>query len=173
VFAGACSASAVVVGRDRGADPQGGKVKIIGVIDDHTRLVYCELHAAESAATVSSTLRRAAAWFREQSCGPVQAVMSDNAKCYARSHAFADTLTELGARHILTRPTRRAGTGKSSASGTPWTANGPTAASRPTAPAATAPWHPPSATTPAAGHTQPPAAARPSPAFTKTASKDT
>ena len=58
-------------------------------IDDHTRLVYCELHAAENAATVSATLRRAAAWFREQGCGPVQAVMSDNAKCYARSHGFA------------------------------------------------------------------------------------
>ena len=29
-----------------------GKVKVIGVIDDHTRLAYCELHAAENAATV-------------------------------------------------------------------------------------------------------------------------
>src|SRR3954470_24863252 len=55
-----------------------GKVKIIGVIDDHTRLAYCELHAAETASTVSGTLRRAATWFREQGCGPVQAVMSDN-----------------------------------------------------------------------------------------------
>ena len=81
-----------------------GKVKVIGVIDDHTRLVYCELHGAETAITVSATLRRAAAWFRAQGCGPVQAVMSDNAKCYARSHRFADTLAELGARHILTPP---------------------------------------------------------------------
>ena len=30
--------------------------------------------------------------------------MSDNAKCYATSHAFRDTLTELGARHILIPP---------------------------------------------------------------------
>ena len=30
--------------------------------------------------------------------------MSDNAKCYATSHAFADTLAELGARHILIPP---------------------------------------------------------------------
>jgi transposase InsO family protein len=81
-----------------------GKVKVIGVIDDHTRLVYCELHAAENAATVSATLRRAAAWMREQGCGPVQAVMSDNAKCYATSRLFADALHDLGARHILIPP---------------------------------------------------------------------
>jgi transposase InsO family protein len=81
-----------------------GTVKIIGVIDDHTRLAYCEIHGGETALTVSATLRRAAQWFREQGCGPVQAVMSDNAKCYARSHAFSDTLTQLGARHILTPP---------------------------------------------------------------------
>ena len=29
---------------------------VIGVIDDHTRLAYCELHAAENAITVSATL---------------------------------------------------------------------------------------------------------------------
>jgi transposase InsO family protein len=81
-----------------------GKVKVVGVIDDHTRLAYCEIHAAETAITVSATLRRAAQWFRAQGCGPVQAVMSDNAKCYARSHAFRDTLAELGARHILIPP---------------------------------------------------------------------
>jgi len=30
--------------------------------------------------------------------------MSDNALCYARSDEFRDTLTELGARHILIPP---------------------------------------------------------------------
>jgi transposase InsO family protein len=81
-----------------------GKVKIIGVVDDHTRLAYCELHASETADTVSATLRRAAAWMTEQGCGPVQAVMSDNALCYARSDAFAKALSELDARHILIPP---------------------------------------------------------------------
>jgi transposase InsO family protein len=81
-----------------------GKVKVIGVIDDHTRLAYCEIHCAENAHTVSATLRRAAQWFLEQGCGRVQAVMSDNAKCYATSLEFRDTLTELGARHILIPP---------------------------------------------------------------------
>jgi transposase InsO family protein len=83
---------------------QAGTVKVIGVIDDHTRLAYCELHGAENAHTVSATLRRASAWMTEQGCGPVQALMSDNALCYARSSEFRDTLAELGARHILIPP---------------------------------------------------------------------
>jgi len=87
---------------DRSRNP--GTIKVIGVIDDHTRLAYCELHSAENAQVVSATLRRAAAWMREQGCGPVRAVMSDNAKCYATSHQFRDTLTDLEARHILIPP---------------------------------------------------------------------
>jgi transposase InsO family protein len=81
-----------------------GKTVVIGVVDDHTRLAYCELHSQENAKTVSATLRRAAAWFSEQGCGPAQAVMSDNAKCYATSFAFRDALAQLGARHILIPP---------------------------------------------------------------------
>ncbi len=64
---------------------QGGKIKAIGVVDDHARLAYCEIHAAETAHNVSVTLRRASVWLGEQGCGPVQAVMSDNAKCSATS----------------------------------------------------------------------------------------
>ena len=81
-----------------------GRVKVIGVVDDHTRLAYCEIHGAENAQAVSATLRRAVAWMTEQGCGPTQAVMSDNALCYARSVQFRDTLAELGARHILIPP---------------------------------------------------------------------
>jgi transposase InsO family protein len=81
-----------------------GKTVVIGVIDDHSRLAYCELHSAENAITVTATLRRAASWFLEQGCKPAQAVMSDNAKCYSQSRLFAQTLTELGARHILIPP---------------------------------------------------------------------
>jgi len=81
-----------------------GKTVVIGVIDDHTRLAYCELHCAENAINVAVTLRRAVRWFAEQGCGPVQAVMSDNAKCYSQSLLFSRTLTELDARHILIPP---------------------------------------------------------------------
>jgi transposase InsO family protein len=78
-----------------------GTTVVIGVVDDHTRLAYCELHSDETAITVSATVRRAAAWMREQGCGPVQAVMSDNHKAYT-SRLFTQTLAQLGARQILT-----------------------------------------------------------------------
>jgi transposase InsO family protein len=81
-----------------------GKVKIIGVVDDHTRLAYCEIHSGETAKTVSATLRRAADWFTQQGCGPVEAVMSDNALCYTRSEEFQTILAKLGARHIRIPP---------------------------------------------------------------------
>jgi transposase InsO family protein len=81
-----------------------GKTVVVGVIDDHSRLAYCELHGAENAENVSATLRRAAVWMRQQGCGPVEAVMSDNAKCYSRSHAFRGVLRDLGAKHILIPP---------------------------------------------------------------------
>lgn len=80
-----------------------GKTVVIAVQDDHTRLVYAELHNSENAANVAITLKRGAAWMREQGCGPLEAVMSDNAKCYT-GHLFADTLDELGAKHIRIPP---------------------------------------------------------------------
>jgi transposase InsO family protein len=83
---------------------QAGETVVIGVIDDHTRLTYCELHSAETGQAAAATLRRAATWFAEQGCGPVQAVMSDNHKAYSTSLAFRDTLAELAARQILTPP---------------------------------------------------------------------
>jgi transposase InsO family protein len=87
------------IGRARGL----GHSVVIAVQDDHSRVVYAELHSAENAAAVSITLRRGAAWMREQGLGPLQAVLSDNAKCYT-GHLFAQTLNELGARHIRIPP---------------------------------------------------------------------
>ena len=69
--------------RERGL----GKSVVVGVLDDHSRLVYAELHAAETATAVSATLRRGVDWMREHGCQAPQAVMSDNAKAYT-SHAF-------------------------------------------------------------------------------------
>ena len=90
--------------RDKNGRAYGlGKTVVIAVQDDHTRLIYAELHSSENAANVSITLRRGAAWMRAQGCGPLEAVMSDNAKCYT-GHQFARTLTELAARHIRIPP---------------------------------------------------------------------
>jgi hypothetical protein len=49
-----------------------GKSVVIGVLDDHSRLVYAELHAAETAIAVTRTLRRAIDWMRENGCGPTE-----------------------------------------------------------------------------------------------------
>mgnify|MGYP001824007008 CR=1 FL=1 len=74
------------------------------VIDDRTRLAYVELHPDQQGPTCAAVLRRAAAWMRDEGCGPPRAVMSDNALAYARSQDFADVLAEIGARHILIPP---------------------------------------------------------------------
>ncbi|QEC46791.1 hypothetical protein FSW04_03800 [Baekduia soli] len=65
--------------RDRVRGP--GHAVVMAVQDDHSRIVYAELHSAESAANVSAGLARAAVWMRQQGCGPIEAVMSDNAEC--------------------------------------------------------------------------------------------
>jgi transposase InsO family protein len=74
------------------------------VIDDHSRLAYVERHPRESAETNAGTLERAIAWFASVGLGPPEAVMTDNAMVYRRSHAFAALLAAHGARHILTPP---------------------------------------------------------------------
>jgi hypothetical protein len=52
--------------RDKHGPPGGlGKTVVIAVQDDHSRLVYAELHSAENARNVSIALRRGAQWMRE------------------------------------------------------------------------------------------------------------
>jgi transposase InsO family protein len=72
------------------------------VVDDHTRLAYVELHPADSATAAAATLARAIAWFKDQGCRPVEAVMTDNALIYTRSRAYRDQLRASGAKHIRT-----------------------------------------------------------------------
>jgi transposase InsO family protein len=74
------------------------------VIDDHSRLAYVERHPRESAESNAGTLERALAWFASLGLDPPEAVMTDNAMVYRRSHAFAAVLAAHGARHILTPP---------------------------------------------------------------------
>ena len=149
-----------------------GKVKIIGVIDDHTRLAYCEIHGAETAITVSAHAapRRpvdARAGLRARPGGDErqrevlrhQPRLPRHARRARRPphphpalHAALERQDRTLLRHTLDSEW---------AHGRVW----------PNSPRATAPWHPSSATTTAAGHTQPPAAAPPSPAFSKTVSR--
>jgi transposase InsO family protein len=74
------------------------------VIDDHSRLAYVERHPRESAESNAATLERALAWFASLGLDRPEAVMTDNAMVYRRSHRFAAVLAAHGARHILTPP---------------------------------------------------------------------
>ena len=99
---------------DRGA----GYVYAHCVVDDHSRLAYVELHGADDRARrPPPTLERAAAWMREQGCGPAEAVMTDNAFGLRHSHALPRRSWPSSAHATSApRPTRRAGTARSSAS---------------------------------------------------------
>ncbi|MFC8504758.1 IS481 family transposase, partial [Pedococcus sp. NPDC057267] len=81
-------------------------------IDDHTRLAYAEIHRDETAATCADFLRRAAAAFAEHGITRIEAVMTDNALAYRRSHAWREALQDLGAQQVLIRPYRPQTNGK-------------------------------------------------------------
>ena len=89
---------------ERHRSPGAGYVYAHCVVDDRSRLAYVELHPDQRGETCAAVLRRAGAWLAEQGCGPIRAVMSDNAKAYAVSRHFRDALGALGARHILIPP---------------------------------------------------------------------
>jgi transposase InsO family protein len=71
------------------------------VVDDHTRLAYVELHPREDADTNAATLRRALAWFAELGL-QTEAVMTDNALVYRRSHSFRAVIRDHRLQHIRT-----------------------------------------------------------------------
>jgi transposase InsO family protein len=81
-------------------------------IDDHTRLAYAEIHSDETAATCADFLRRAATWFAGHGIAHIQAVMTDNAMAYRRSHAWRQALADLGATATFTRGYRPQTNGK-------------------------------------------------------------
>lgn len=72
-------------------------------IDDHTRLAYAEVLPDERGLTCAGFWLRAAAWFADQGIS-VRQVMSDNAKNYTLSAAFADALASTGTTHLTIRP---------------------------------------------------------------------
>lgn len=71
-------------------------------IDDHSRLAYAEVLPSDRRADAIAFLERALAWYREQGI-TVQEVMTDNAPAYL-SHAWRERCSELGLRHLRTRP---------------------------------------------------------------------
>jgi transposase InsO family protein len=79
-------------------------------VDDATRLAYVEVLNDEKGATAAGFLRRAVAWFSSMGV-TVERVLSDNGACY-RSFAHRAACTELGIRHLFTRPYRPRTNGK-------------------------------------------------------------
>lgn len=81
-------------------------------VDDASRVAYAGIFPDERGTTCASFLREAAAFFAGHGVR-IERLMTDNAKNYTRSQAFAEALVEVGARHIRTRPFRPQTNGKS------------------------------------------------------------
>ena len=79
-------------------------------VDDATRLAYVEVLGNEKGGTAAGFLRRAVAWFASMGV-TVERVMSDNGSCY-RSAVHRQACSELGIRHLFTRPYRPRTNGK-------------------------------------------------------------
>ena len=79
-------------------------------IDDTTRVAYVEILDDETGATCVGFLRRAIAWFAAHGVA-VQRVMTDNGTGY-RSKVHQAAVSQLGIRHLRTRPYRPRTNGK-------------------------------------------------------------
>lgn len=82
------------------------------VVDDMSRVAYAVIYSDERGTTCAAFLREAAAFFARLGVR-IERVMTDNAKNYTTSRAFAEALAEVGARHLTTRPFRPQTNGKS------------------------------------------------------------
>ena len=80
-------------------------------IDDHSRYAYVEVLTNERGETCAGFVLRAAAHLAEQGMR-VQRVMTDQAKNYTLSRAFAAALVDIGATHLITKPYRPQTNGK-------------------------------------------------------------
>jgi transposase InsO family protein len=79
-------------------------------IDDASRLAYVEVLEDERGPTATAFLHRALEFFSTSGIS-VQALLTDNGSCYV-SRPFASACTQLGLRHLRTRPYRPRTNGK-------------------------------------------------------------
>lgn len=102
-----------VLGRVTGTPrSKGGGYDYLHVaVDDMSRVAYVGVFADERGTTCARFVLDAAAFF---ACHGVriERVLTDNAKNYTRSKAFAGALDEIGVRHKVTRPFRPQTNGK-------------------------------------------------------------
>ena len=81
------------------------------IVDDHSRLAYVELHDDERAATVTSFVERALAFFAEHSI-TAKRLMTDNAFSYIHNRSLRELLHNRDIRHLTTEPYRPRTNGK-------------------------------------------------------------
>jgi transposase InsO family protein len=99
-------------GRAKGTRGRGiGYDYIHSAIDDRSRVAFSQILPDETGATSARFLVEAAAFFAEHGV-VIQRVLTDNAKAYAQSLAFAETAAGLGIRLKRTRPYRPQTNGK-------------------------------------------------------------
>jgi len=111
--------------------PKAGWQYLHVAIDDHSRLAYSELLAAEDGAACAAFLGRALAWYREQGI-IVERVLTDNAGAY-RSRPWRTVCARHRVRRRFTRPYTPRTNGKAEALIKTRCASGPTASPTPRA----------------------------------------
>jgi transposase len=82
-----------------------------GVVDDHSRLAYVELHDNEKAETVTGFVERALAFFEDHGI-TAKRLMTDNAFTYVHNRSLRELLARRGIHHLTTQPYRPRTNGK-------------------------------------------------------------
>jgi transposase InsO family protein len=103
---------AKTAGKARNAyrNPKMGHAYVHSVLDDHSRVVYSEIHDDERKETAVAVLKRATAWFAARGV-KIERVLSDNGSCY-KSKLWRQTCKDLGIAVKKTRPYRPQTNGK-------------------------------------------------------------
>lgn len=97
-------------GRNAYGQPRLGHAFVHSVIDDHSRVVYSEVHDDETALTATGVLARAVDWFAARGI-TIERVLSDNGSAY-KSHLWRQVCDQLGISVKKTRPRRPQTNGK-------------------------------------------------------------
>ena len=97
-------------GRNAYGQPRLGHAFVHSVIDDHSRVVYSEVHDDETALTATGVLARAVDWFAARGI-TIERVLSDNGSAY-KSHLWQQVCDQLGITVKKTRPRRPQTNGK-------------------------------------------------------------
>jgi transposase InsO family protein len=97
-------------GRSQNNKPTMGTAFVHSVLDDHSRVVYSEVHDDERKETAVAVLRRAVFWFLARGI-VIEEVISDNGSCY-RSKAWREICRDLDIKPRRTKAYRPQTNGK-------------------------------------------------------------